>query len=314
MSVPYSVLAAICVMLTDPGDSQRPAKEEFGVKSLAFQQVDVFTAVPFKGNPVAVVLDADDLSREEMQSIAAWTNLSETTFVGAPRDQRADYHLRIFTPRRELPFAGHPTIGSAHAVLRRGLKPHNSGRLVQECGKGLVDIKIDGERLLLALPEPQFRQPTVSDLTAAAEALRVTADDIERAAIIDVGPVWFTIQLASGDAVTALAPDMTKLAALNSIGITGTNVFGLYPEGANTDLEVRSFAPGDGVPEDPVCGSGNGCVAALVRRDGILKTRSYVASQGRCLGRDGLVTIQFEDGTIRLGGNAVTCVEGMLYA
>ena len=107
---------------------------------------------------------------------------------------------------------------------------------------------------------------------------------------------------------------MSKLAALNSIGITGANVFGLYPEGANTDLEVRSFAPGDGVPEDPGCGSGNGCVAALVRRDGILETRSYIASQGRCLGRDGLVTIQFEDGTIRLGGNAVTCVEGMLYA
>jgi PhzF family phenazine biosynthesis protein len=254
------------------------------------------------------------LSNEEMHSIAAWTNLSETTFVCAPTDQRADYRLRIFTPRRELPFAGHPTIGSAHAVLRRGLKPHNSSRLVQECGKGLDDIKIDGERLLLALPEPEFREPTVSDLTAVADALRVTANDISRTAIIDVGPVWFTIQLASGDDVAALAPDMGKLAALNSIGITGANVFGLYAAGAVTDLEVRSFAPGDGVAEDPVCGSGNGCVAALVRRDGILKTRSYVASQGRCHGRDGLVTIQFEDGTIWLGGNAVTCVEGMLHA
>lgn len=118
------------------------------MKSLAFQQVDVFTAVPFKGNPVAVVLDAHDLSSEEMQSIAAWTNLSETTFVCAPMDKRADYRLRIFTPRRELPFAGHPTIGSAHALLRRGLKPHNSRRLVQECGKGLVDIKLDSERAI----------------------------------------------------------------------------------------------------------------------------------------------------------------------
>ena len=138
--------------------------------------MDVFTAVPFKGNPVAVVLDADDLSSEKMQSIAAWTNLSETTFVCAPTDRLADYRLRIFTPKRELPFAGHPTIGSAHAVLRRGLKPHTSGRLAQECGKGLVDIKIDGERLLLALPEPRFREPTTSDLTAVAEALRRDRD------------------------------------------------------------------------------------------------------------------------------------------
>jgi PhzF family phenazine biosynthesis protein len=253
------------------------------------------------------------LSIEKMQSIANWTNLSETTFVCAPTDQQADYRLRIFTPRRELSFAGHPTIGSAHAVLRGGLKPHTSGRLVQECGKGLVDIKIDGERLLLALPEPRFREPTTSDLTAVAEALGITATDIQRAAIIDVGPVWFTVQLASGDAVRALAPEMGKLAGLSSIGITGANVFGLYQAGANTDLEVRSFAPGDGVPEDPVCGSGNGCVAALVRRDGILNTRSYVASQGRCLGRDGLVSVQFEDGTIWLGGHAVTCIEGVLH-
>ncbi len=129
------------------------------MNTLAFQQVDVFTAVPFKGNPVAVVLDGDELSSAQMQSIAAWTNLSETTFVCARTDQRADYRLRIFTPKRELPFAGHPTIGSAHAVLRHGLKPRVAGRLVQECAKGLVDIKIDGERLLLALPE---RSPSSS--------------------------------------------------------------------------------------------------------------------------------------------------------
>ncbi len=282
------------------------------MNTLAFQQVDVFTAVPFKGNPVAVVLDGDELSSPQMQSIASWTNLSETTFVCTPTDQRADYRLRIFTPKRELPFAGHPTIGSAHALLRHGLKPRASGHLVQQCGKGLVDIKIDGELLLFALPEPQFREPTRSQLAAVAEGLGVMTDDIQRAAIIDVGPVWFTIQLASGDVVRALAPDMGKLAALNPIGITGVNVFGLYPRGGSADIEVRSFAPGDGIPEDPVCGSGNGCVAALVRRDGVLKAHAYVASQGQCLGRDGQVTVQFDTSTIWLGGHAVTCVEGSL--
>jgi PhzF family phenazine biosynthesis protein len=282
------------------------------MKRLAFQQVDVFTAVPFRGNPVAVVLDGDAVSSDNMQRIAAWTNLSETTFVCAPTDPRADYRLRIFTPKRELPFAGHPTIGSAHAALQHGLKPRAAGRLVQECGKGLVDIRIDGERLLLALPEPAFREPTRSQLDAVADGLGVMATDIQRAAIVDVGPVWFTVQLPSGDAVRELAPDMGKLAALKTMGITGVNVFGLYLPGAGSDVEVRSFAPGEGISEDPVCGSGNGCVAALVRRDGVLKARAYVASQGRCLGRDGHVTIEFEGGTIWLGGHAVTCVEGSL--
>jgi PhzF family phenazine biosynthesis protein len=282
------------------------------MKKLAFRQVDVFTAVPFKGNPVAVVLDGDAVSSEQMQSIAAWTNLSETTFVCAPTDQRADYRLRIFTPKRELPFAGHPTLGSAHAVLRNGLEPRTAGRLVQECGKGLVHIKIDDGILLLALPEPQFREPATSHLAAVADGLGVKMSDIQRAAIVDVGPVWFTVRLASGEAVRALMPDMGKLAALNPIGITGVTVFGLYPGGGGADLEVRSFAPGDGIPEDPVCGSGNGCVAALVRRDGVLKSRTYVARQGRCLGRDGQVAIEFDGGTIWLGGHALTCVEGFL--
>jgi PhzF family phenazine biosynthesis protein len=279
---------------------------------LAFQQVDVFTAVPFKGNPVAVVLDGDALSSGQMQSIAAWTNLSETTFVCAPTERRADYRLRIFTPRRELAFAGHPTIGSAHAVLRRGSKPRTPGLLVQECGKGLIDIKIDGEYLFFELPGPLFREPTESDLAAVAHALGLTAADISCAAIIDVGPVWFTVQLATGDAVRALTPDMGELTALERVGITGVTAFGMYPAGAGAALEVRSFAPGDGVPEDPVCGSGNGCVAALVRRERLLKASAYVASQGRCLGRDGLVTVRFGDNTIWLGGHAVTCVEGLL--
>jgi PhzF family phenazine biosynthesis protein len=279
----------------------------------AFRQVDVFTAVPFKGNPVAVVLDGDALSSEQMQSIAHWTNLSETTFICSPRDPRADYRLRIFTPQRELPFAGHPTIGSAHAALRHGRQPRVGGRLLQECDKGLIDIKIDGDDLFLGLPEPRFDEPAPSAVDAVAAGLGVAASAIRRAAIVDVGPVWFTLELADGDAVRALRPDMGKLAALAASGTTGINVFGLGGAETGGDLEVRSFAPAEGIPEDPVCGSGNGCVAALIRRDGLLAGRSsYTARQGRCLGRDGRVSVQFDGGTIWLGGRAVTCVEGSL--
>src|SRR5207247_7401739 len=134
----------------------------------------------------------------------------------------------------------------------------------------------------------------------------------ERAAVIDVGVVWFTVQLRDGEMVTNLKPDMAAIAALSGSALTGLNVFGFHKDGRPTDVEVRSFAPADGIPEDPVCGSGNGCVAALVRRDGVLNARTYVARQGRCLGRDGRVSVQFDDGTIWLGGHAVTCVEGLL--
>jgi PhzF family phenazine biosynthesis protein len=290
-----------------------PSTGRPGLATLAFQQVDVFTAEPFKGNPVAVVLEGDRLSTEQMQAVARWTNLSETTFVCAPTDRNADYRLRIFTPRSELPFAGHPTIGSAHAALRHGLKPRAEGCLVQECGKGLVRIAVEGELLLLALPTPQFCEASHAQIAWLADALAVESSSIERAAIVDVGPVWFTVQLASAEAVLALQPDLDKLLTSPPKGLTGVTVFGLNGLPAETDLEVRSFAPAEGVPEDPVCGSGNGCVAALVRREALMPRRSYVASQGRCLGRDGRVTIRFDDdGAIWLGGHCVTCVEGSL--
>jgi PhzF family phenazine biosynthesis protein len=282
-------------------------------RRVAFQQVDVFTAVPFKGNPVAVVLEGDGLSTAQMQAIAGWTNLSETTFVGPPTDPAADYRLRIFTPRAEIPFAGHPTIGSAHAVLRQGREPRQAGRLVQECGKGLVDLRVDGDRLFLKLPAPAFREPTATERAQAAAALGLTAAEILNAAIIDVGPVWFTVQLRDGATVAKLEPDMAAIAALSRDPVTGLNVFGLYGDGGPADLEVRSFAPAHGVPEDPVCGSGNGCVAALVQREKLLARSSYVSSQGRRLQRDGRVEVRFaDDGVIWLGGHAVTCVEGTL--
>jgi PhzF family phenazine biosynthesis protein len=291
-------------------------------RRLPFQQVDVFTAVPFKGNPVAVVLDGAGLSTQRMQAIAAWTNLSETTFVCAASDPDADYRLRIFTPRAELPFAGHPTIGSAHAVLRHGRVPRRQGRLVQECGKGLVEIRIEGERLFLGLPVPAFTAPAPEERAAAAAALGVPAGDVLHAAIVDVGAVWFTVQLRDAAQVAKLAPDMGAVAALSHAPITGLNVFGFHADGASpasggapaADVEVRSFAPAQGIPEDPVCGSGNGCVAALIRRERLLAADRYVATQGRCLGRDGAVEVRFEDGAIWLGGHAVTCVEGTLTA
>jgi PhzF family phenazine biosynthesis protein len=280
---------------------------------LPFQQVDVFTAVPFMGNPVAVVLEGDALSAGDMQAIARWTNLSETTFVCSPTDAAADYRLRIFTPSSELPFAGHPTIGSAHAALRHGLTPKTQGRLVQECGKGLVRIQRDGERLFFELPVPRFSEGGVPSRARLAVALGAKESDVLRVAGIDVGPVWLTVQLPSAECVLALQPDMERLRELTPTGVTGVTVFGLHGPIAADGLEVRSFAPGEGVPEDPVCGSGNGCVAALVRRDGLSTDREYLARQGRCLGRDGRVVIRFgEDDTIWVGGHAVTCVEGSI--
>jgi PhzF family phenazine biosynthesis protein len=285
------------------------------MRTLPFQQVDVFTSVPFKGNPVAVVLQGDALSTEEMHAIARWTNLSETTFLCSPTDSGADYRLRIFTPKSELPFAGHPTIGSAHAALRHGVKPKTTGRLVQECGKGLIQIAIDGERLFLALPVAKLSEPDAAQLLRLVDAFGLEVADIRCAAIIDVGPVWVTVQLASAEAVLGLRPDMDKVLALTPVGITGVTMFGLYGPGTATDIEVRSFAPAEGVPEDPVCGSGNGCVAALVRREALVDDRPYLASQGRCLGRDGQVAVRFdEDGVIWVGGHSITCVDGFLTA
>jgi len=283
------------------------------VDRFTFRQVDVFTAVPFKGNPVAVVHDADRLSTDEMQGIASWTNLSETTFVCAPTDERADYRLRIFSPRSEMTFAGHPTLGSAHAVLSAGLRPKMPRRLFQQCGKGLIILRVEGERLFFELPKPSVQEIGAERLSALAAALGIPAHIIGANALIDVGARWATLQLKDADAVRRLQPDMGRIAALSSQGVADVTVFGLEREGAEAQIEVRSFAPAAATPEDPVCGSGNGCVAALVRRDGLLARNSYVAAQGSCLGRAGRVEIRFdEDGSIWVGGQAVTCVEGVL--
>ena len=278
-----------------------------------FKQVDVFTAVPYKGNPVAVILNGNGLSPGHMQSIARWTNLSETTFVLSPKNDIADYQLRIFTPTGELPFAGHPTIGSAWAMLEHGLKPKSSGRLVQECAKGLINLRVVGKTLFFALPEPVFTASEKAQVASVAVALGLPVDAVLLSSVVDVGAVWLTIQLRSAEEVIALTPDMSSLAKVARADQTGVCVFGLYKKGSSPAVEVRAFAPAAGVPEDPVCGSGNGCVAAMIRRHGVLHMSQYVASEGRCLGRDGRVEVEYEDaGTIWLGGRAVTCVDGSI--
>ena len=273
------------------------------MKSRQFRQVDVFTAVPYKGNPVAVVLDGEGLSSEEMQAFANWTNLSETTFVLPPDDPAADYRVRIFTPKAELPFAGHPTLGTAHAVLEAGLASARDGRLVQQCAVGLVELTVGGQGLSFKLP--RYALEELSDPEATAW---IGAEVRGRAQAVNVGPTWLIAELASVAALEHLDHDAARLAAYYMpLGMTGATLFAAEGE----RVVVRSFAPGDGIAEDPVCGSGNGAVAAYRLLAGqVADGDSYVASQGRQVGRDGFVQVRFEGGDIHIGGQCVTCIEG----
>lgn len=277
-----------------------------------WKQVDVFTARPLAGNPVAVVLDADGLDDATMQRLAAWTNLSETTFVLPPRASGADYRLRIFHPRAELPFAGHPTIGSAHAVLEAGIVRPRNGVLRQECGAGVLSIRVDDRRLAVRVPEPKVvRAPSVD----AGELARALGADAAGAPLaIDVGPVWVVARLADEATLRRLAPDLAGIDRLSrATGATGVTVFAL-PDDPRGALAVRSFAPAAGVAEDPVCGSGNAAVGVHLAVTGLLaRTGSvYRTSQGRELGRDGVVEVAVADEgrTVEIGGTSVTVVDG----
>ena len=285
----------------------------------AYKVVDVFTDRPLLGNPVAVVLDAAGLDIQAMQRIAQWTNLSETTFLLPPTTARADYLLRIFTPRSELPFAGHPTLGSAYAVLEASRVVPRSGHLVQECGSGLIELAVEGEqaqrRLTFGLPPA-----TVTPLKAAdveeleAELGRPVVREITPD-VINVGAVWVVAQLSSAEIVLALTPNFARSAAFERrLNVTGLSVFGPSVAG-EAAIEVRSFAPSCGVNEDPVCGSGNGSIAVFRRERGLLPAgdSAYVASQGRCVGRDGRLFVRVDaGGRVSIGGACVTCVDGTL--
>ncbi len=270
-----------------------------------FSQVDVFTSVPYKGNPVAVVLDGDGLSDAEMQSFANWTNLSETTFVLPPTDPAADYRVRIFTPKADLPFAGHPTLGTAHAVIEAGIAMPKAGKLVQQCAVGLVELTVADGSLSFRLP-----RYAVADAPDQAEAIAWIggAAISGPAKAVDVGPVWLIAQLAEIAALENLQHDPARLTAYyEQYGLTGATLFAAHGD----RVVVRSFAPGDGIPEDPVCGSGNGAVAAYRLVEGQIGDGSaYRASQGRQLGRDGWIDIRIDGADIHVGGECVTCVRG----
>ncbi|MEP9383087.1 PhzF family phenazine biosynthesis protein [Nocardioides sp. KR10-350] len=267
-----------------------------------FRQVDVFSAEPLMGNPVAVVHEAEGLTDEQMAAFARWTNLSETTFLLPPTDPGADYRLRIFTPSAELPFAGHPTLGSAHAWLEAGGEPRTEGEVVQECRVGLVRLR-RGERLAFAAP-PLLRSGAVDEETVVrvAAGLRVPRDEILDAQWCDNGPGWVAVMLPDAAAVLELVPDPGALGGL-AVGVVG-----IYPEG-DCAIEVRAFVGGLGVDEDPVTGSLNAALAQWLA--GTTLPSSYVASQGAALQRRGRVYVETaEDGTIWVGGDTLTTITG----
>jgi PhzF family phenazine biosynthesis protein len=277
------------------------------VQDRPFKQVDVFTATPYRGNPVAVVLDGAGLSDEQMQLFARWTNLSETTFLVPPASDVADYALRIFTPGGELPFAGHPTLGSCHAWLEAGGRPRNREFITQECQLGLIRIRRGNSRLAFAAPPCRRSAPSPSALAQVAQALGLKAGQIIAAQALDNGPVWLSLLLDAPRTVLGLLPNHQQLKQLGlKVGVAAA-----YPEAAaGTHLEVRAFAAAIGVPEDPVTGSLHASLAQWLIADGRMPAR-YLAAQGACLDRAGRVEIEQDpQGQVWVGGESATCISG----
>lgn len=269
-----------------------------------FHQLDVFSKEPLLGNPLAVVHAAQALSEDVMARFARWTNLSETTFLLPPTSAGADYKVRIFTPGRELPFAGHPTLGSCFAWLAAGGQAHSPDYIVQECGIGLVRIKKDGEKLAFAAPKllrtGAIEEPTLNKIAAG---LNIDVTDIIDHQWIDNGPGWCAVMLRTAEQVLSLRPDFVKLGDLK------LGVIAPQPEGSDTDYEVRAFVGSLGVPEDPVTGSLNAGLGIWLINAGISKP-SYVVSQGTVLQRKGRVYVDKSGSDIWVGGHTAICVEG----
>ena len=305
------------------------------MKTRAFQQVDVFTDTAFLGNPLAVVLDGDGLSDAQMQAFARWTQLSETTFVLPPTPEGAaggaDYRVRIFTPGAELPFAGHPTLGTAHAWLQAGGQPRQSGQLVQECGVGLVSLKSVDGRWAFAAPPLQRQTPAPALLAEVLAALGLHTDEVLAAQDLNNGPHWLGLLIDSVDSLLALEPDHAALKRLNTkVGVAAqrkvsagslirranreARAFAASTRITNdpTDLEVRAFAAPVGIAEDPVTGSLNASLAQWLMAEGHMPTR-YSARQGTALGRAGQVFLsQDESGQVWVGGDVVGCIQGLV--
>jgi len=268
-----------------------------------FRQVDVFTATPLLGNPVAVVHDAEGITTEQMHAFTSWTNLSEATFLLPPTDPAADYRVRIFCPGRELPFAGHPTLGTCHAWLEAGGMPRGDV-IVQECGAGLVRIRREGDVLSFAAPALQRSGPLDdADVDRIASGLGVTRSDIVDHQWCDNGPGWQAVLLESADQVLALEPDPAILAGLD-IGVVAPHASG------DIDYEVRAFFPGNsGLTEDPVTGSLNAALAQWLIGSG-RAPETYLAAQGTAMGRSGRVHVIAEGDDIWIGGRSVTVISG----
>lgn len=272
----------------------------------AFQQVDVFSSRPLKGNPVAVVIGADGLADAQMAAFANWTNLSETTFLLRPTSPEADYRLRIFTPQSELPFAGHPTLGSCHAWLASGGRPRGE-EIVQECAVGLVRLRREGGRLAFQAPPLRRSGPVEPALVARiASGIGVTPERITASNWVDNGPGWVAVMLGSRAEVLALRPNYPALSGLQ-LGVVAP--WDAARDGAEAQFEVRAFCPELGVPEDPVTGSLNAGLAQWMIGSGLAPS-SYVASQGTALGREGRVFVEQRGDGIWVGGEAVTCIAG----
>jgi len=269
----------------------------------AFCQVDVFAEVPYRGNPVAVVLDGDGLDTAAMQQFANWTNLSETTFVLPPTQDEADYLVRIFTPGTELPFAGHPTLGTCHAWLQAGGAPKRAEAITQQCGAGLVPLRHTSAGLAFAAP-PLLRSGPVDEplVARAAAALRIDRQQILAAEWVDNGPGWMAVLLPDAESVLALRPGVVEF----DLGVVGC-----YPAGSPQAIEVRAFVPKDGkTDEDPVTGSLNASLAHWLLRTGRV-TAPYVASQGTAIGRRGRVHITRDPaGSIWVGGATTSYIDG----
>ena len=273
-----------------------------------FKQVDVFSAEPLMGNPLAVVLGADDFSDERMAAFARWTNLSETTFVLQPEHPEADYRVRIFTTLGELPFAGHPTLGSCHAWLENGGAAKGQV-IIQECGIGLVKIRRQGLRLAFAAPPLLRSGPVQPEVMARVlQGLRLKPEDVVDAQWVDNGVPWLAVRLADRAAVLGIEPDYAPMIGLD-VGVFAP--WDATRDGTEAHFEVRAFIAGEGMPEDPVTGSLNAGIARWLFREGLVADQ-YVASQGAALGRRGRVHVQRLADDIWIGGETVTCIDATL--